>query len=153
MLLTVLILLNYRNCNSQSIVKVNPSDTVVIVDTSVVMDIVTYRKIKFTGITTNDLIAQKTAFIDVLESQIQAYKEKVSLLDSSNKILVNENIRKDLSIATLVSSNNKYITETDQSLTIIEETINKEFNKPVYSDPKFYMGAGVGIILALIFIR
>lgn len=143
----VLILLTYQISNAQ-VNRLLPNDTLIVTDTVIIMDVITYRKIKYTGVTTNELIAQKAALINGLESQIEAYKEKILWMDSSNNILTNELIRKDLVIANLVGLNRSYVEDTQKDIDDIKNKLT--VRKPVYLKEEFYIGIAAGIIFAKI---
>jgi hypothetical protein len=147
----VLIIASFLTSNGQAVIeKVEEGDTLVAPVPGVFIDIHTYRTIKQTGMTTDELVAQKTLFIENLQQQVDALDARVSAKDRRIKILQDDNIRKDLAITNLASINNQMKDEVVLGLDELKEEIR---NKPFYLQGAFWSGVGGGLLLGVLLVN
>lgn len=153
LLSTVLIIVAYLNGNAQSIKRYQPGDTLVIGDSvTIAMDVYTYRVIRQTGVTTSDLVAQKTLLIEGLEKENGLLFAKVESKNVRIKILEDDNLRKDLQIVNLLQINKNVTDRTITGLDEIKEMVDPK-TKPFYITGEFWSGIGVGVILGSFFVN
>ena len=152
LVIAVLILVSCLISNAQTIHKFNPGDTLVVGDTAIVgIDVHTYRIIRQTGVTTNQLVAQKTLLIEGLEKE----NDKLSsIINSKNKridILQDDILRKDLAITNMVAESKRTTDEVIGGLEGIKEELSSP--KPFYASKDFWMGIGVGVLVGILIIN
>lgn len=120
------------------------------IDTAAVLDIRLYRSIRNYNQTSDELLSSKISLIEALEKQVSISDSLSATLRSQVFMVQSAVIRKDSVIGALSGSFTDLEALNRQSLFMLEESLNKK--KPFYSDPWFWIGSGLGFVVATVLV-
>lgn len=150
---SIFLFLPYQNSSAQDYapyIGLHVMGDTISIDTAAVLDIRLYRSIRNYNQTSDELLSSKISLIEALEKQVSISDSLSATLRSQVFMVQSAVIRKDSVIGALSGSFTDLEALNRQSLFMLEESLNKK--KPFYSDPWFWIGSGLGFVVATVLV-